>query len=381
MTFSGNPFEPQRRRGAEKSLNSNLGRQPTARRIAAGAPLPPSFSSAPLRLCGKFGFLLHAIRHALAGMLLWALAGSAFAFDFSFALFGDTPYSNSERERLPGMIVAMARDGNEFAVHDGDIKDGIGSCHDALYGDILGVFQASEIPLIYLPGDNEWTDCGRVLAGLYDPVERLHYLRKLFFTDGQTLGRKRFDLERQGDVDKQFAEYRENVRWRRGRVLFVGLNVPGSVNNFGDGDRPSAEFLARAKANRAWLNASFELAHRDRYTVVFVMMQANPDFEATNAHRQNLGYGDFLRQLTELTLAFPGRVVLVHGDTHSQHIDLPMRDPRTGAVVRKFMRVETYGSPYMGWTKVTVKNAETAPTLQFAPHPWYGGIEHPPLMR
>lgn len=317
----------------------------------------------------------------LLASLLALIPLPAHAFDFSFALFGDTPYSQSERERLPGMIEAMGRDGNEFAVHDGDIKDGIGSCHDALYGDILGVFQASEIPLIYLPGDNEWTDCHRVLSGLYDPVERLHYLRKVFFPDGQTLGKKRFPLERQGDVDKQFAEYRENVRWSRGRVLFVGLNLPGSSNNFGDGDRPSAEFVARAKANRAWLDAAFALARRDRFAVIFVMMQANPDFAAFNARRQNLGYGDFLRQLTELTLAFPGRVVLVHGDTHFQHIDLPMRDPDTHAVVAKFMRVETYGAPYMGWTKVTVRNADTAPSLQFAPHPWYGGIEHPPLMR
>ena len=279
------------------------------------------------------------------------------------------------------MIEAMARDGNEFAVHDGDIKDGISSCHDELYVDRLKVFQDSDIPLIYLPGDNEWTDCHRVFSGYYDPVERLHHLRKIFFTDSQTLGRKRVTLERQGDVDKAFAEYRENVRWSRGRVLFVGLNVPGSSNNFGDGDRPSAEFIARAKANRAWLDSSFALAHQDRYTVVFVMMQANPDFEAFNARRQNLGYGDFLRQLQELTVAFPGRVVLVHGDTHSQHIDQPMRDPRTRALVKKFMRIETYGAPYMGWTKVTIRNADTSPTLQFAPHPWYGGIEPPPLMR
>ncbi len=383
MTFSGNPFEPQRRRGAENTL-TNL---PISILVGpdssghGGLKLAPQMfflrASAPLR----FKFVWPMLRRLLVLAFLASAAQPAQAFDFSFALFGDTPYSSSERERLPGMIEAMARDGNEFAVHDGDIKDGISSCHDALYDDILGIFQASKIPLIYLPGDNEWTDCGRILAGFYDPMERLQHLRKVFFSDSQTLGKKRFILERQGDVDQQFSEYRENVRWRRGRVLFVGLNVPGSSNNFGDGDRPSPEFVARAKANRAWLDDSFGLAQRNRDTVVFVMMQADPDFEAFKARRQNLGYGDFLRQLQDLTLAFPGQVVLVHGDTHTQQINQPLRHPRTGAVLKNFVRLETYGSPYMGWTKVTVRNADSAPTLQFAPHPWYGGIEHPPLMR
>ena len=313
--------------------------------------------------------ILHPLRGALAVLLLF-IALPTLAEDYSFALFGDTPYNDVERERLPPMLEAMAKDGIAFAVHDGDIKNGHGVCSDDLYFDRLKVFQAARFPLIYVPGDNEWTDCHRLFSGIYHPEERLKRLRQIFFSDNQTLGRSRFPLQRQGLLDADYRDYVENVRWRRGRVLFVGLNIPGSENNFGEAGRPSPEFLARGKANRAWLAASFALAHKERDSVMFIIIQANPNFEAFNAGRQAQAYGEFLRQLTELTLAFPGKVILVHGDTHSQHVDQPMRDPKSRRIVRKFMRIETFGSPRMGWTRVTVNNADSAPTLKLEQRPF-----------
>lgn len=306
-------------------------------------------------------------------LLAFALALAALpvsAVDFSFALFGDTPYNESERKRLPEMIEAMAREGNLFAVHDGDIKNGESFCNDGLYQDRLEMFQASPLPLVYIPGDNEWTDCHRVLDGRYDPEERLRHLRKVFFFNNQTLGRKTFTLERQGELDGRFAEYRENVRWRRDKLLFVGLNVPGSRNNFGEGESPSREFLAREKANRAWLEGGFELARSEHLAIIFIIIQANPDFAAVKVGRPNPGYGAFLRQLQYLTAGFPGKVVFVHGDTHRAHIDQPLRHPLTGQTLNNFVRVETHGSPHMGWTRVLVHNADTVPRLQFVPVNW-----------
>ncbi len=307
----------------------------------------------------------------LLSIVLGVCGGAvAHAEEFRFALFGDTPYSEQERAKLPAMFKTMALSNLDFAVHDGDIKDGGGRCSDELYMDRYQLFQSALFPLIYVPGDNEWTDCHRLFSGLFDPVERLNRLRAIFFSTGESLGKKRLPLERQGDVDGRFKPYRENVRWMRGRVMFVTLNMPGSANNWGKGPSPSPEFVARAKANKAWLGDSFALAHRRRDAVLFVIIQANPDFESFNAKRQNLAYGEFLQQLTELTLGFPGKVVLVHGDTHQQHVDQPMRDPRTQQVMRRFVRIETFGAPYMGWTEITVKNADTSPQLMLTIRPY-----------
>ena len=34
-----------------------------------------------------------------------------------------------------------------------------------------------EDPLVYTPGDNEWTDCHRANNGAYNPLERLAFVR------------------------------------------------------------------------------------------------------------------------------------------------------------------------------------------------------------
>ena len=298
-------------------------------------------------------------RTALA--LLAALSFAAQAEPVSFGLFGDFPYSDWERRELPKMIAEMDAEKLAFVVHDGDIKNGSSVCSDEVFKDILGVFQASQHPLVYVLGDNEWTDCHRSNNGAYDPVERLNKLREMFFTDDNALGKRQLRLERQSR-DAAFAAYRENVRWLAGGALFVGMNVPGSNNNwFGTTkDRgPSAEYIERGRANRAWLASSFALARERKLPGILVDIQADPDLESPK-HREGQpnGYLEFIDQLRAETLAFPGQVVLVHGDTHFFRIDQPLKDAPSGAPTRNFTRVETYGSPIMGWVKGTVDTAD-----------------------
>ena len=302
-------------------------------------------------------------RTALALLATFSLA--AHAGPVSFGLFGDFPYSAWERVHLPRMIEEMDGENLAFVVHDGDIKDGGSVCSDEVFRDILGVFQASRHPLVYVLGDNEWTDCHRSSNGSYDPVERLDKLRGMFLADDNALGKTAMRLERQSE-DATFAAYRENVRWLvgdlSGGVLFVGMNVPGSNNNyFGTTkDRgPSAEYLARGKANRAWLASSFALAREKKLPGIVVVIQANPYLESSKQREDKPnGYAEFVEQLRTETLAFPGQVVLVHGDTHYHRIDQPLRNPKSGATIGNFTRVETYGSPTMGWVKGTVDPAD-----------------------
>jgi hypothetical protein len=130
-----------------------------------------------------------------------------------------------------------------------------------------------------------------------------------------------------------FPAYRENVRWEMGGVLFAGLNLPGSENNFygvdiasRDRKGPVAEYLERSAANRAWLGEAFAIARDRNLPGILIVAHGNPGFEAWSAGRAETGYLDFLTQLRDETQKFPGQVVLVHGDTHKQHIDQPMRD-------------------------------------------------------
>jgi hypothetical protein len=288
------------------------------------------------------------------------LSFAAHAEPLAFGLFGDTPYNHWEREHLPDLLAAMDGENLAFVIHDGDIKSGDSACSDETFKDILAVFQKSTHPLIYVPGDNDWTDCHRKSNGRYDPLERLDKLRAWFFPDDFALGRRRLKLERQSR-DLAFVRYRENVRWEAGGALFVGLNVPGSENNF-HGPRgsngPVAEFIERSAANRAWLAQAFAIARARKLAGILIAMQGNPGFHAANAGHHGPGYRDLLTQLREETLAFPGQVVLVHGDTHLHRIDRPMLDPASGETVKNFTRLETMGSPFFGWVRGQVDAAD-----------------------
>lgn len=311
------------------------------------------------------------MKRLFAAILLALPALAASAQAVSFGLFGDTPYSHWERENLPDLIAEMDGEHLAFVVHDGDIKNGRSVCSDEVLKDILGVFQKSVTPLVYVPGDNEWTDCHRRNNGGYDPVERLGKLREWFFPNDLALGRRPLQLERQS-ADPAFARYRENVRWMAGGALFVGMNVPGSDNNF-NGTRhsggPVAEFLERSAANRVWLDQAFALARSRKLAGILIVIQANPGFHAANAGHPSPGYRDFLVQLRELTQAFAGQVVLVHGDTHQHRIDQPLEDPDTHETVKNFTRLETIGSPFFGWVRGTVDAADPQ-VFRFAPRFW-----------
>lgn len=298
-------------------------------------------------------------------------AFSVAAQPVSFGLIGDMPYSTWERRNLPLLIDEMDGENLAFVTHNGDIKGGGTVCSDAVLEDILSVFQASKTPLVYVPGDNEWTDCHRRSNGRYDPEERLEKLRSLFFQGENALGQRPLRLTRQSD-DPAFARYRENVRWEAGGALFVGLNLPGSDNNY-DGTTPHSgpvrEFVQRSAANRAWLAQAFAEARVKHSAGVMVVIQADPQFDEANAGRPTPGYRDFLEQLRQETQAFAGQVVLVHGDTHWHQINHPLLDPRTRQAVKNFTRVETYGYPFFGWIKATV-DATDPQVFRFESRPW-----------
>ena len=306
-----------------------------------------------------------------AAFLLALCCRLALAQPLPFGLLGDTPYSAWERAQLPELIADMAAADSAFVVHAGDFKSGADICSDALFSDRLALFQASSVPLVYVPGDNDWTDCHRRSNGGYDPLERLDRLRELFFVGEYSLGQKPMPLLRQS-ADPAFGRYRENVRWEAGGALFVTLNLPGSDNNFHGvpgQTGPVPEFVARSAANQAWLAQAFAHARDKRLAGVLIVIQANPGFEAARAGRPQPGYDAFLAQLRQETRLFAKPVVLVHGDTHRQQIDQPLTDPASDEGLANFTRVETFGWPFFGWVLGTV-DARDPKVFRFVAKPW-----------
>ena len=312
---------------------------------------------------------------ALAGALFCGAASAG-----SFAVLGDMPYSVPEVETTRAIIADFGRDRDvAFAVHIGDIKGGGERCDDARLTARRDDFNASRVPFVLVPGDNEWTDCHRKSNGGYDPEERLSKVRELFAAGDQSLGQRRMPLIRQGSVQPQYATWRENVRWEFDNTLVIGMNLPGSNNNWkipGERGGDNHEFTARLAANTAWLADGFRLAREKNLAGVIIAVQADPDFEEEQSRRQQGrpgyrdGYREFKAQLATEARAYGKPVLFVHGDTHTLRIDQPVKDA-DGKIVPNITRLETFGSPFLGWVKVSVDTTDPA-LFKIEPHRFNG---------
>ncbi len=283
------------------------------------------------------------ILKATAALALCAVvAGNLAAAEFTFGALGDTPYTRVEEALFPGLLAGMSNEELAFVVHVGDFKSASAPCSDELFRQRREWFNLVRHPFVFVPGDNEWTDCVGFQAGGHDPLERLAKLRELFSGGEESLGRRRIRLERQS------PDYPEHARWRHENVLFVTLNVPGPDNN---ARHMPEEFRSRSAAVARWLEQSFNLARGDRLRAVVIFMQANPWTSPTSRY---FGFRQLLAAMAKETLGFDGEVLLVHGDTHRFRVDSPLRDPGSGAPVANFTRVEVFGSPGMNWVRIRV---------------------------
>jgi hypothetical protein len=101
---------------------------------------------------------------------------------FRVTVLGDMPYVGVDDplravvlEAYEAVLDTVAAEEAAFVVHVGDLTGAV--CSDSLLRQRQREFAAIPRPLVYTPGDNEWTDCAR---DGYEPLERLSRLRELF---------------------------------------------------------------------------------------------------------------------------------------------------------------------------------------------------------
>ncbi len=131
------------------------------------------------------------MRWLLAGMIAALVlgTGAAQAEPFTFVAMGDMPNRlPDDYPRYERLIAAINKAQPAFTIHVGDIKGGSSLCSDESFHKIAAYFATHEHPLIYSPGDKEWTDCHRKQAGGFHPFERLAKIRSMFFAGPHSLG-------------------------------------------------------------------------------------------------------------------------------------------------------------------------------------------------
>lgn len=296
------------------------------------------------------------------------------------ALWGDEFYNDDPDIKslmVKKTLKSMNRHHLDFTIFVGDTKNGHSLCTDQAIGqDVIDVFNRLNAPTLYSVGDNEWTDCHRTSNGGYDPIERLDYIRSVFFDKNTTQGRYPIKVERQGELGQAYSE---NSRFVMNNVEFVALHIPGSNNNlvvtekqcFKKSERTlanceaaTAEYRARNSKNIEWLKQAFTLAKTNNYAGVLIAIQADIffPFELSDDGYQedflpqldeNNGYSDFFHTLVDETRNYSGQVLLVHGDSHYFKMDKAMFND-DGSITSNFTRIEVFGNKDNNWVEMIV---------------------------
>jgi hypothetical protein len=248
----------------------------------------------------------------------------------TLAVIGDIPYGGTQVANFPYVVGQINDDPEvEWVSHLGDIKSGSSVCSDEYFDWVRSEFDRFDDPLVYTPGDNEWTDCHRPNNGGYDPYERLAAIRETFFpVPGSTLG-----LAPMSVIDQRSRGFVENVRFGAGGAAFAALHVVGSNNGLAPwtgNTEPTAEQRSevdrRTRATLLLINQTFAAARRSHSGVVVLMMQADM-FDPTVVDPTIDDYSAFapiVRRIAEQSADFSGRVLLLDGDSHTWNEDRPL---------------------------------------------------------
>lgn len=372
----------------------------------------------------------------VAGPQTVASARAAHADGFTLAVYGDSPYglSNTDTSQValtPQFIASVNADPDVSGVlHVGDIHSGKSFCTVDYDNKIASLWSTFQDPLVYTPGDNEWSDCHKtgegggkynattgaidfIANGSYaqgDPAANLALVRSTFFAKpGRTLGSGKLKVTSQAkEFDRHFPtdkNYVENVRWEQHDIVFVTLNIPGGSNNdddtwYGTPTKSQAqidEIAQRTAADLRWLDEAFTYARHEDARAVVIMEQADMwDLDGKDAsHIAN--YEPFIASIASNTMSFGKPVLLMNGDSHVYRSDNPLSatapcitESAAGEVacttnlglhpqffgVDNFHRLVVHGSTSpLEWLKLSISDDDheahaTATPNSFGPFSW-----------
>jgi hypothetical protein len=281
---------------------------------------------------------------------------------FKFVALGDMPYSlPQDLRRFENLITEINRLKPSFSIFIGDTKSGSSLCSDEHNQIIKSYFSSFKTPLVYSPGDNEWTDCHRISAGAYDPLERLEALRTVFFSSNQSLGKNPIRLQRQADLDPRYSKYVENAYWIKNHFLFVSIHIPGSNNNNEGTESAIKEYQDRNQANLAWIDQAFNLATQRNLNGIIFAYQADMFYKPSQLTSSDSGYRETLESLISKSEIFNKPVLLIHGDTHRLKIDQPLHRRNQKKVLENVLRLQVMGADQVQAVEVQVNPAQEQP--------------------
>jgi hypothetical protein len=174
-------------------------------------------------------------------------------------------FQGSDLTDLQGGLPNLPTDsGNSFMVHLGDWNSPFAtSCSEQSYLDNEALYSTSSVPVMFVPGDNEYNDCPDPAAAL-----TLWHDTLLDFETSNSDWQLPFTLSRQE------PDYPENFAFLYENILFVGINLVGGTI------QDANEWATRQAADLAWIDSNVE-ANRGRMYWLVLFAHADPDIQSS----------------------------------------------------------------------------------------------------
>ncbi len=259
-----------------------------------------------------------------------------------FAVYGDMPYRQNDEVDFFGKLMPALVGGSNipFVIHVGDIGrpgDGSGndrfdSCSGSLRKFTLAQWNRLNRPLVFLPGDNDWTDCNpnRVCKGTpncssdLNPLNELKKVRTLFKSHTSLVQRDEETFD-DGHSWSDGIEYDQHI-------AYLSLTIVGSDNGYVPPGVANATALNTAASAR-------ELATLDRinrigdwlddtniFKALIVTMHVDLfhgesdwdlNCERRDSSKTRQPYKEICVSLKHLSNFLRLPVLIVHGDTNA----------------------------------------------------------------
>lgn len=261
---------------------------------------------------------------------------ASFPTTFSFYAMGDTAYDGlASYGQYSSLVDEINQAAPPFTIHIGD-TGGSTACDVDYHDGVKAFFDTFEQPLIYTPGDNEWTDCAGVA------FERLHQLRQVFFSTAYSQGKNPMPLQQQPPLKGEIG-LPENATWVYGGVHFATVHVTGSNNHWTDAlGQPGMPWAARNQANRIWIQHIIDKAISDNAPAVVLALHAE-----LFIWEPNNGFNQIIDTLEAEAVKFGKPILLIDGDIHDYILHRPFK-------AQNIVQLRPGGWPCITATRVTV---------------------------
>ena len=255
-------------------------------------------------------------------------AAPASAAPLVFSATGCGPYSVAEEPLLERYVAKVNSEmESEFLIHLGDVVPGTKKAWpESQYAKVASILKGSRIPVLVVPGDNEWNDLSEPDIGWKHWTKHFLHFERHF--------------KRPPKLATQPSRP-ENFAWTSKGVLLIGINLVGGRVHDPD------EWTARMRDDADWIRQQMSL-HGDkvRAAVVFGQAMPSPDHEP------------FFRVFAADCKAFKKPVLYLHADGHVWELEKGWRAPN-------LWRVQTDQLGRNPPVQVTVTDDPNEPPFEF----------------